>query len=78
MIMLRSLSTAIKVNQNRIKLSIKRTGDSGNKNLMAAEVEPPKGHQNEFAEIEFQFLDWNDRETSNCARFLFERENFLK
>lgn len=73
------LSRAIKENQNRIKLSIKRTVDFVvNGNTMAAQGEPPKRHQIGFAEIEFQFLDWNDREVSNCALFLIERENILK
>lgn len=78
MIMLRSLSLAIKVNQNRIKLSIKRTDDSANKTSWLQKASLLKVHKNEFAEIEFQFLDWNDRETSNCARFLLEREIFSK
>lgn len=72
MIMLRSQSKAIKVNQNRIKLSIRRVDGFVNENMMAAQGEPPKRHQILFAEIEFQFLDWNDREIPNGARFLVE------
>lgn len=38
--------------------------------LWLHKASPQKGIKIEFAEIESQFLDWNDRETSNCARFL--------
>lgn len=77
-IMLRSLSAAIKLNQNRIKLSIKRTSDFVNENLMAAQGEPPKRHKNWIRRNWISILRLKRPWNLKLRTFSLERENFRK